>query len=119
MIRDGDGAEDPEELEALWETLLEVRQHVIEGKRARVEEIEAELRHSQRLDKLEWERAALVCALPDEGHLNKQVRYETMLNGQLDRLMNQLERLQRARQGHQVPAPLALDVNVTKVKEAG
>ncbi len=42
-----------------------------------------------------------------------------MIDRELQRAMTQLERMQRARQGDHVPAPLTLDVNMTDVKEAG
>jgi hypothetical protein len=39
------------------------------------------------------------------------MRYETMLQRQLHRAMNQLERLQRRRQGEAVPPPLTMEVS--------
>ncbi len=38
------------------------------------------------------------------------LRYKTTINRQLFQAMSQLERLQRLRKGHHVPAPLNLDV---------
>ena len=48
--------------------------------------------------------------LPPPEVLEKLMRYETKLERQLYRAMNQLERLQRLRKGEQVPPPLTMDV---------
>jgi hypothetical protein len=40
------------------------------------------------------------------------VRYESSIENKLYRAMNQLERLQRAQQGEQLSAPVAVDVGV-------
>ena len=45
-------------------------------------------------------------ALPDERATDKILRYETHLDRQLYRAMDQLERLQRRRKGEFVPPPL-------------
>jgi len=49
--------------------------------------------------------------LPAAETLEKILRYETKLERQLYRAMNQLERLQRMRQGESVPPPLTLEVS--------
>ncbi|HUC84844.1 MAG TPA: hypothetical protein VL970_06610 [Candidatus Acidoferrales bacterium] len=51
--------------------------------------------------------------LPAPEVLDKIVRYETKLERQLHRAMNQLERLQRRRLGEAVPPPLAVDLSET------
>jgi hypothetical protein len=43
--------------------------------------------------------------------LDKILRYEATVERQLYRAMNQLERLQRRRNGEQVPPPLTMDVS--------
>ncbi len=48
--------------------------------------------------------------LPSSEVLDKIMRYETMLRRQLRRDMNQLERLQRRRQGEMVPPPITMEV---------
>ncbi len=49
--------------------------------------------------------------LPSPGALDKIWRYETMLERQFYRAMNQLERLQRARRGEVVPPPLMMEIS--------
>jgi CRISPR/Cas system-associated endonuclease Cas1 len=57
------------------------------------------------------ERARQTAAvLPSEATLDKILRYETALERQLFRAMNQLERLQRRRLGEVVPPPLSMVV---------
>lgn len=50
--------------------------------------------------------------LPNSDILEKIVRYESALQRQLYRSMNQLERLQRRRLGENVPPPFVMDVSV-------
>jgi hypothetical protein len=49
--------------------------------------------------------------LPSAEVLEKILRYETALERQLFRAMNQLERLQRRRQGENIPAPLTMEIS--------
>ncbi len=58
------------------------------------------------------ERARQAAAvLPSEATLEKILRYETALERQLFRAMNQLERLQRRRSGENIPAPLTMEIS--------
>jgi hypothetical protein len=45
---------------------------------------------------------------------DKLNRYETMIERQVYKAFDQLERLQRTRHGENIPAPLAIDVNLTQ-----
>lgn len=58
----------------------------------------------------EEEALQAAATLPSMEVLDKIMRYETKLHKQLARAMTQLERLQRMRQGENVPPPLAVDV---------
>jgi len=49
--------------------------------------------------------------LPESEVLDKILRYEGKLERQLYRAMNQLERLQRRRNGEVVPPPITMDVS--------
>jgi hypothetical protein len=49
--------------------------------------------------------------LPKSKVLEKILRYETTLQRQMFRAMNQLERLQRMRQGEIIPAPLTMEIS--------
>jgi len=53
-----------------------------------------------------------VALLPSDEFLDKIVRYESALQRQLNRSMNQLERLQRRRLGEHIPAPAVMDVSL-------
>ena len=61
----------------------------------------------------EKEEAARQAAevLPSPAVLDKILRYEATVERQLYRAMNQLERLQRRRNGEEVPPPLTMDVS--------
>jgi hypothetical protein len=53
-----------------------------------------------------------IALLPSDEFLEKIVRYESALQRQLNRSMNQLERLQRRRLGEHIPAPVIMDVSI-------
>jgi hypothetical protein len=54
-------------------------------------------------------------ALPDERATDKVLRYQTHLDRQLYRAMDQLERLQRRRKGENVPPPLNVNFGGNRV----
>jgi hypothetical protein len=49
--------------------------------------------------------------MPSAETLEKLLRYETTIQKKLYRAMNHLERLQRRRQGENIPAPLAMEIS--------
>ena len=59
------------------------------------------------------EQAATVAslALPSTNATNKILRYESAIQRQLAQAMNQLERLQQAREGHTVPPTISVTVS--------
>ena len=59
----------------------------------------------------EEEARQAAAVLPSAETLEKILRYETKLERQLFRAMNQLERLQRMRQGEAIPAPLTMEIS--------
>ena len=76
--------------------------------------------HEQLLDRLangtwseprKWQRLKDHLRLPSSDDVDRILRYETANNRQLVYAINQLERLQRARQGEQIPAPVSLQVS--------
>jgi len=80
--------------------------------------IENELRTlSRRFEELDEREEKVAAArqsasvLPPIEKLDKILRYETALDRQFYRAMNQLERLQRMRSGEQVPPPLTMEVS--------
>ena len=64
--------------------------------------LKAELKHS---------RAPLINALLDSHDVDKIIRYESSIERQLYRALNQLERLQRQRAGDNVPPPINVEVS--------
>jgi hypothetical protein len=49
-------------------------------------------------------------SVPLDDSMDRILRYETLVERQLFRAMDQLERIQRRRRGESVPAPLRLDI---------
>ena len=87
------------------------REHV-EEKRQEVRQLEAKAKAIRRRAKAAEDRARLHRLLPDSAMLDKLSRYETHLSRQLFQALHELERLQAARAGADVPPPAVLDVNV-------
>lgn len=69
-----------------------------------------ELEQREERDEKEEEARQAAAVLPSMDALEKITRYETKLERQIYRAMLQLERVQRRREGDEVPAPLAVDV---------
>jgi len=80
----------------------------IEEKLAKYEELSG--RSEEREDKEETAQQ-LANVLPAAAVLDKILRYENALERQLYRAMNQLERLQRRREGEEVPPPVTLQLS--------
>ena len=83
-----------------WLTLMRNCAFVLENKATREER-----------EKMQEEAQQAAALLPDPAVLEKILRYETKLERQLFRAINQLERLQRMRQGEAVPPPLTMEVS--------
>ena len=59
----------------------------------------------------EEEARQAAAVLPSMEVLEKILRYETKLERQMYRAMSQLERVQRMRQGEDVPPPMTMEVS--------
>jgi hypothetical protein len=77
------------------------RQEVENFLRRRGHEQEADSRQDETPDHL---------SLPEVSEMDRILRYETTIQRQLAHAINQLERLQRARKGEHVPAPVHVQV---------
>jgi len=89
------------------------------------DEFLAELRHEvKRLERYKKEQVAVLTNkleleslrqyVPDSTRFDRLLRYETTLERSIERLLNQLERTQRMRQGEPVPTPINLNVTTSK-----
>lgn len=65
-------------------------------------------------EELETEAKTLSLALPAKEVMDKILRYETTIERQLYRAMNQLERLQRQRKGETLPPPISVELSSEK-----
>jgi len=80
----------------------------LEKELARCEDRLPEIEERERYERRAREAAAF---LPAEKVVEKILRYETSLERQLYRAINQLERVQRMRNGEAVPPPLTMEVS--------
>ncbi len=65
-------------------------------------------------ESLESDAEARSFSLPPAEATDKLLRYETHLDRQLYRAMDQLERLQRQRRGENVPPPLSINLGTRR-----
>jgi hypothetical protein len=72
----------------------------------------AEVEHLERKQRLAAERRQAQLTLPEGNAEAKVLRYESHLSRQLYQALHELQRLQAARAGQPVPAPLAVEVGV-------
>lgn len=105
----GQLAQNPERLEP--EALqARVREQTLRMLDNRLSLLGWQLEQREARDEKEEEARQSAAVLPNMETLEKITRYETKLERQIYRAMLQLERVQRRRQGDEVPAPLAVDV---------
>jgi hypothetical protein len=65
-------------------------------------------------EKSEQENTISGLALPDKEVLDKLHRYETSIERQFYRALHELQRIQSARKGEKPPAPIAIDLDISK-----
>lgn len=66
------------------------------------------------LEDLEGEATQLSLSLPQAEAADKLLRYETSIEKQFYRALHELMRIQSARRGEKPPAPLAIDVDISR-----
>jgi hypothetical protein len=79
-----------------------------------VERLNRYKRARARIESNRMKLEALSRNVPDAPQLDRLLRYETAISREIDRTLNQLERLQRMRLGQLVPPPINLNVTTSK-----
>jgi hypothetical protein len=93
-------------LEQVREELLRIAHRKLENKTQEFEELrEADERNLSRIEKLG--------SLMSQEDMDRVIRYEKTILGNFYKTLHELERKQRMRQGQAVPAPVAVDVEVS------
>lgn len=92
----------------IWQAHIELCDEMVKRYTGEIQNLEKQ----KRINKLKLEVKILQGNIPDSLEVEKLLRYEGSLERQFYRALNQLERLQRMRQGDKVPAPLAVDVDI-------
>jgi hypothetical protein len=88
-----------------------VMEHCFRFIDSRLETLSQELAKCQEREQIEEQARQSAQALPHPDIVDKLMRYIKALERQLFQSMNQLERLQRRRQGENVPPPVAVEVS--------
>lgn len=89
----------------------EIKAQALRAIDLKLERLESRKAHCAEREAAEEAARQAAAVLPSPEVLDKIMRYETTLQRQLYRAMNQLERIQRMRQGEAVPAPLTMEVS--------
>ena len=93
----------------IWQLHIEICQEQIDEFLADIEKQKKE----KATNKLRLSAKKKRGALPPKLEMDNLLRYETAIERQLYKAINQLERLQRQRAGEHVPAPVQVDLNTS------
>ena len=96
----------------IWQMLIESCEEYIDEFRSNIEKLEKD----KATNKLRLSARKKKGSLPPCHEMGKLLRYETAIDRQLYKAINQLERLQRLRGGDHVPAPVQMDLNIDSFK---
>ena len=91
---------------------MDVGRHLLRRMVPRNQLIQPAGKREEEFHQLENKRARL--SLPDAAAMDKIKRYEIVIDRELYRAMNPLERLQPQRSGESVPPPVNIDVSGEK-----
>ena len=94
--------------EDIWQAHIELCNDKIKEHKGQIASFEKQ----KEKNKLRLQVINKLGSIPDKDELDRLLRYEGAIERQLYKAINQLERQQRLRNGDNVPAPLALDVDV-------
>jgi hypothetical protein len=99
--------------EGLDESAFRVRQktETLAVLNAKISQIGWELHRCENREEMEEKAQQAADVLPSPETLDKLIRYENNLQKKLYRAMNHLERLQRRREGENVPAPVVMEIS--------
>ncbi len=89
--------------------LLEICDENIKYQQDNIDKLQAEKQTNRLTLQVKKKRASI----PDAGKVNLLLRYETAIEKQFYKAVDQLERLQRRRAGEAVPPPVNVDVNLS------
>ena len=92
----------------IWQTLIRICDERIEHHKGRIVALEKE----RGKNRLKLQVVKRLGNIPPKEDLERLLRYEGAIERQFYKALNQLERLQRARQGDRIPAPVAIDLDV-------
>jgi len=87
------------------------KEEVLKYLNGKISDVGVRLEQRKEREDVDEQVRQAAAALPPIEVLDKILRYETALERQLFRAMNQLERLQRRRLGESVPPPLTMEVS--------
>jgi CRISPR/Cas system-associated endonuclease Cas1 len=79
-----------------------------------IERCKAQLKEIDEVEELKLSRLIDLKSLPPAHEIDKLLKYEGTIEKQLYRAINQLERLQRMRQGEAIPLPINLNIDSEK-----
>jgi hypothetical protein len=88
--------------------------HFLEEVNAEIQRLERFRKEYTKVSASKLELESLRRSIPEGPQLDRLLRYESAILREIDRTLNQLERLQRMRLGQLVPPPINLNVTTSK-----
>jgi len=92
----------------IWERLIEICPEQADKHRNRINDLEKENQNNE----LKLQVLKKLGNIPHKEELDRLLRYESAIERQFYKALNQLERMQRLRSGDNVPPPVEIDVEV-------
>ena len=96
-----------------YATPNDCRVYVLEGIDLEIRRLKKFQKEHAIIEERRLEIDKLCHRVPDDPRAERLLRYETTLERNFDRTLNQLERIQRMRKGQPVPPPIKLDVTTS------
>ncbi|MHC4639781.1 MAG: hypothetical protein ACYTBV_20130, partial [Planctomycetota bacterium] len=92
----------------IWKAHIEICDKRTTTLKKDIEKLEREKKEN----KLSLQVEKKLACIPNKKELERLLRYETAIERQLYKALNQLERMQRLRAGDNVPAPIKIDLDL-------
>jgi hypothetical protein len=105
---------DEERKQKGYATPKECKDNVLEDVNEEIQRLERCRKENAKVSASKLELESLRRGVPEGPQLDRLLRYETAILREIDRTLNQLERLQRMRLGQLVPPPINLTVTTSK-----
>ncbi|MGH1364213.1 MAG: hypothetical protein ACRBF0_11685 [Calditrichia bacterium] len=101
----------------IWKALIKKCDDLVKECQDKIQELKKALSKEQEKDRMALEVKSKLGQMPGKDSLDRLLRYEGALNRQFYKALNELERIQRLRQGDIVPPPMDINIEVNQIMD--